>query len=135
LAFMDGEFDVLIAGAGTGKQALQSAFAYGPKARLLATDLSAPSLGYADCAAKRYGVDNIEFMVADILDLDRLDRQFDIIECVGVLHHMADPWAGWRKLVSRLKPSGLMYVGLYSATARANFGILREQPDYPGPDC
>ncbi len=135
LAFMDNDFDVLIAGAGTGKQALQSAFAYGPKARLLATDLSAASLGYALCAAESYRVGNIEFMVADILDLDRLDRQFDIIECIGVLHHMADPWAGWRKLVSRLKPGGLMYVGLYSATARANISTLREQPDYPGPDC
>jgi len=135
LAFMDGLFDVLIAGAGTGKQALQSAFAYGPQARVLATDLSAASLGYAQAAAKRYGVSNVEFMVADILDADGLDRQFDIIECVGVLHHMADPWAGWRKLLSRLKPGGLMYIGLYSATARANFRELRQSPDYPGPDC
>lgn len=135
LAFMDGPFDVLIAGAGTGKQALQSAIAYGPDARVLATDLSAASLGYAQCAAKRYGVNNVEFMVADILDLDRLDRQFDVIECLGVLHHMADPWAGWRKLLSRLKPGGLMYIGLYSATARANIRTLREEPGYPGPDC
>jgi len=135
LAFMDGSFDVLIAGAGTGKQALQSALAYGPNARVLATDLSAASLGYAQCAARRYGVTNVEFMVVDILDLARIDRQFDIIECLGVLHHMADPWAGWRMLLSRLKPGGLMYIGLYSATARANIRALREQPDYPGPDC
>ncbi len=135
LAFMDGAFDVLIAGAGTGKQALQSAFAYGPGARLLATDLSAASLGYARCAAERYGVSNVEFMVADILDLGRLDRQFDIIECVGVLHHMADPWAGWRTLLACLKPGGLMYVGLYSALSRANIRALRAEPDYPGPDC
>ena len=135
LAFMDGPFDVLIAGAGTGKQALQSAFAYGPQARLLATDLSAASLGYAKSAAKRYGVSNVEFMVADILDIDRLDRQFDIIECVGVLHHMADPWAGWRKLLSCLKPGGLMYLGLYSAVSRANILALRGEPDYPGADC
>lgn len=135
LAFMDAPFDVLIAGAGTGKQALQSAFAYGPQARLLATDLSAASLGYARCAAQRYGAGNVEFMVADILDLDRLGRQFDIIECVGVLHHMADPWAGWRKLISCLKPGGLMYIGLYSAVSRANIRALRTNPGYPGPDC
>src|SRR5690606_10753525 len=128
LVFMDGPFDVLIAGAGTGKQALQSAFAYGPQARLLATDLSAASLGYAKSAATRYGVSNVEFMVADILDIDRLDRQFDIIECVGVLHHMADPWAGWRKLLSCLKPGGLMYLGLYSAVSRANILALRGEP-------
>ncbi|MCL4764695.1 MAG: methyltransferase domain-containing protein [Hyphomicrobiaceae bacterium] len=135
LVFMDGRFDVLIAGAGTGKQALQSAFAYGPDARLLAVDLSAASLGYAQCAATRYGVGNVELMVADILDLGRLERRFDIIECVGVLHHMADPWNGWRKLLACLKPGGLMYVGLYSAVSRANLRALREDPDYPGPDC
>lgn len=135
LVFMDGAFDVLIAGAGTGKQALQAASAYGPQARLLAMDLSAPSLGYASSAAKRYGASNVEFVIADILDLDRLDRQFDIIECVGVLHHMADPWAGWRKLLARLKPGGLMYIGLYSAVSRANILALRNEPDYPGPEC
>ena len=135
LAFMDGPFDVLVAGAGTGKQALQSALAYGPQARVLALDLSAESLGYAQSMAERYRVENVSFMVADILDLDRQDRQFDIIECVGVLHHLADPWAGWRKLLSQLKPGGLMYVGLYSAIARADIRSLREEPDYPGPDC
>src|SRR5690606_20501618 len=102
---------------GTGKQALQSAFAYGPQARILATDISASSLGYAHVAAKRYNVGNVEFMIADILDYDRLGRQFDIIECVGVLHHMADPWAGWRKLLGCLKPAGLMYIGLYSSVS------------------
>ena len=47
-----------------------------------------------------------------------LDRQFDIVECVGVLHHMAEPTAGWRVLVNLLAPGGLMKIGLYSETAR-----------------
>ena len=34
---------------------------------------------------------NINYMQADILHLDKLDRQFDIVESVGVLHHMDDP--------------------------------------------
>jgi SAM-dependent methyltransferase len=135
LDLMDRPYDVLIAGAGTGQQALRSSFGYGPNARLLATDLSAASLAYAQQAAKRYGARNIEFLIADILDLDRLGKDFDIIECVGVLHHMADPWAGWRKLISRLKPKGLMYIGLYSSISRANIATLRASPDYPGPGC
>jgi SAM-dependent methyltransferase len=135
LAFMDRPFDVLIAGAGTGQQALQSAFGYGPNARLLAVDLSAASLAYAQRMAARYQVDTIEFLVADLLDLERLQRQFDIIECVGVLHHMADPWAGWRALLRRLKPGGLMYIGLYSALSRRNLLSLRSDADYPGPGC
>jgi SAM-dependent methyltransferase len=135
LTFMDHPFDVLIAGAGTGQQALQSAFGYGPNARLLAVDLSASSLAYAQRMAARYRAHSIEFLVADILALDRLQRQFDIIECVGVLHHMADPWAGWRTLLRRLKPGGLMYIGLYSAVSRRNLLGLRADADYPGPGC
>jgi SAM-dependent methyltransferase len=135
LSFMDRRFDVLIAGAGTGQQALQSAFGYGPNARLLAVDLSASSLAYAQRMAARYGADSIEFLVADILALDGLQRQFDVIECVGVLHHMADPWAGWRTLLRRLKPGGLMYIGLYSAVSRRNLRQLRADADYPGPGC
>jgi SAM-dependent methyltransferase len=135
LAFMDEPFDVLIAGAGTGRQALQSYFAYGPKVRLLGIDLSAASLAYAQTAARRYGAQGAEFAVADILDLSRLERTFDIIECVGVLHHMADPWAGWRKLLEKLAPRGLMYIGLYSAASRANIRALRAEPLHPGPGC
>ncbi len=136
LEFMNGgPFDVLIAGAGTGKQALQAAYLYEPQARLLATDISAASLGYAAAAAKRFGINNVDFLVADILDLDRLDRMFDVIECVGVLHHMADPWDGWRRLLARLKPGGLMYIGLYSGVSRANIRDLRAGKDHPGAGC
>ena len=47
LAFMDKPFEVLIAGSGTGRQAIAEAHAYGPNARITAIDLSAPSLAYA----------------------------------------------------------------------------------------
>ena len=47
-----------------------------------------------------------------------LDRQFDLIESAGVLHHLGDPMAGWKVLVDLLKPGGLMKIGLYSETAR-----------------
>jgi SAM-dependent methyltransferase len=135
LAFMDGQFDVLIAGCGTGQQALQSAVAYGPQAHLTAMDLSAASLGYASNMAVQHAIDNVSFVQGDILDCGLLDRAFDIIECVGVLHHMADWRAGCTALQQKLKPGGLMYIGLYSAASRANLKGLRAEPDYPGPGC
>jgi SAM-dependent methyltransferase len=52
------------------------------------------------------------------MELGDLGRQFDLIECVGVLHHLGDPLAGWRVLVDLLQPGGIMQVGLYSETAR-----------------
>ena len=135
LAFMDGSFDVLIAGCGTGQQALQTSTAYGPQARLIGLDLSIASLGYAADMAAAHAIDNVTFIQGDILDCGLLDREFDIIECVGVLHHMADWRAGWQTLLQRLKPSGLMYIGLYSAVSRANLSALRTEPGYPGPGC
>lgn len=135
LAFMDAPFDVLVAGCGTGQQALQSAAAYGPEARMLALDISRSSLGYAADMAQRNGIASVEFLHGDILDAGLIDRDFDIIECVGVLHHMADWRAGWRALLDRLKPHGLMYVGLYSATARRELAALRDDPAYPGAGC
>jgi len=134
-AWLDQPFDVLIAGCGTGQQALQSATAYGPDARLVALDLSRASLGYASDMAQRHKISNVQFLQGDILDAPLLDRSFDIIECVGVLHHMADWRAGWLALLQRLKPTGLMYVGLYSAVSRRNLRDLRAEPDYPGPGC
>ena len=68
--------------------------------------------------AHELGLANIEHAQADILKLDSLDRRFDVIETAGVLHHLADPAAGWRLLLSLLRPNGLMFVGLYSALAR-----------------
>jgi hypothetical protein len=64
------------------------------------------------------GGTNIEYMQGDILKLNQLGRQSDIIESVGVLHHMNDPLTGWKVLVDRLRSGGLMKVGLYSDMAR-----------------
>jgi SAM-dependent methyltransferase len=135
LAFMDVPFDCLIAGAGTGQQVLQSAIAYGDKAQVTALDLSTASLAYATAKAREFSVSNVRFVHGDILDADMLGRQYDIIECIGVLHHMGDPWAGWRTLLRRLKPGGLMYIGLYSAIARTDLAALRAEPGYPGAGC
>lgn len=122
---------ILLAGCGTGEQAIYAAQAYAPKANVLAIDFSRTSLRYAAMKARQHRTGNIRFRQADIMDLPAFDAPFDepadLIECVGVLHHLADPFAGWRRLLDRLKPGGIMYVGLYSATARRDLTALRQQ--------
>lgn len=135
LAFMDGAYDVLVAGCGTGQQVLQSATAYGPAARISAMDLSRASLAYAADKAADLKIQNVSFVQGDILDAALLGKSFDIIECVGVLHHMAEWRTGWAALLQQLRSQGLMYVGLYSATSRANIAALRSDPANPGPGC
>ena len=139
IAALDQPFDVLIAGCGTGQQAVQAALAYGPHARVLAVDLSIASLAYAARMAERFGANNIEFAQADLQELHRLDgrfrRRFRVIECTGVLHHLAQPLRGWCALLECLAEDGRMFLGLYSAVARREVGALRGLPDYPGPGC
>ncbi len=135
ISFVDGDFDVLIAGCGTGRHAIQSALGYGPRANVRAIDLSARSLAFAGAVAKRFGVGNLTFERADLLALDPKARAFDVIEAVGVLHHLADPFAGWLTLLACLKPHGLMLLGLYSAASRKVLGALRVEPEFPGAGC
>ncbi len=135
LAVIDGRCDVLIAGAGTGRQAVQSAIGYGSGSEVLAIDLSAPSLAYGARMADALGVANLRFAIGDIQCLDEIDSRFDVIECVGVLHHMVDPYAGWRALLGRLRPGGLMLIGLYSAISRRVIRAQSENPDWPGPNA
>lgn len=108
---------VLVAGCGTGQQAIETA-QYFRGAQVLAVDLSLASLAYARRKSAELGLDNIEYAQADLLLLGGLDRQFDLIESTGVLHHLADPLQGWQVLTSLLRPGGYMRLALYSATAR-----------------
>ncbi|WP_298369958.1 tetratricopeptide repeat protein [Azospirillum sp.] len=119
--------EVLIAGCGTGREAAWTANHF-RGARVLAVDLSLASLAHAAGQSRRLGID-IAWAQADILKLgaafastagssDGEARRFDVIHCVGVLHHMADPLAGWTVLRGLLRPRGLMKIGLYSARAR-----------------
>ncbi|MFQ3282162.1 methyltransferase domain-containing protein [Reinekea sp.] len=120
--FNMGKIKVLVAGAGTGRHALRVA-RYFRNVEVLAVDLSKRSLAYAKRMADKHDIQNIRFLCADILDFDALDEEFHVIECSGVLHHMKDPQAGLHALLRRLKPNGLIKLGLYSYQAR---GIVRQ---------
>ncbi len=109
--------DILVAGCGTGQQSIDMAQRY-KGARVLAIDLSLSSLAYAKAKTAAAGLTNIEYAQADILELDHLGRTFDVIVSTGVLHHLADPSAGWRVLTSLLNPEGFMFLALYSEHAR-----------------
>jgi len=113
----DGGPDILVAGCGTGQHAVTTAANF-RDARILAVDLSLASLGYAARKARELGYSGIEFAQADIMELGRLERRFDLVESAGVLHHLADPMAGWRILVDLLRPGGIMKIALYSEIAR-----------------
>jgi 2-polyprenyl-3-methyl-5-hydroxy-6-metoxy-1,4-benzoquinol methylase len=117
--------DVLVAGCGTGQIAVASAQKY-LGARVLAIDLSLGSLCYAKRSTPGDVAPRIEYAQADILKLASLGRNFDVIDSSGVLHHMADPFEGWRILLSLLRRGGLMHLGLYSEAGRHDVWAARK---------
>jgi len=116
---------ILVAGCGTGREALSLA-AEVAGSRVTGIDLSLSSLAYAKRMAGELRIPNVEFLQADILDLDRLAARFDVIYASGVLHHLREPKAGLAALVRRAKPGGLIQLQLYSRRGRADVGAARE---------
>jgi tetratricopeptide (TPR) repeat protein/SAM-dependent methyltransferase len=116
---------ILIAGCGTGQHAIETSQRF-DGADVLAIDLSTASLAYALRKTRELGLANLHYGVADILAFDATGRRFDVIEASGVLHHLADPMAAWRRLLSMLQPRGVMNVGLYSELARADVVRARQ---------
>ena len=117
---------VLVAGCGTGQHAIETASRFSG-CQVTAVDLSLASLAYAQRTTNELGISNLEYLQVDILDLHRLEREFDIIESVGVLHHMDEPMAGWKVLCGLLKSGGLMNIGLYSELARGQIVKAQEK--------
>ena len=114
---LTGDADVLIAGCGTGQHAIETARQL-QGAKVLAVDLSLSSLCYAKRKTRELGLTSIEYGQADLLHLGTIGRNFNLIESVGVLHHLENHWAGWRVLLSILRPGGFMKLGFYSELAR-----------------
>jgi 2-polyprenyl-3-methyl-5-hydroxy-6-metoxy-1,4-benzoquinol methylase len=121
----DRVLDVLIAGCGTGLHPVLFAQTFS-NVRLLAVDLSVSSLAYAKMRSEELGLGRIDYAQADLLEIERTGRTFDVISSSGVLHHLKEPEQGLRALASVLRPNGFMHIGLYSATARRSVTACRD---------
>ncbi len=117
--------NILIAGCGTGREAIGMA-RLKEDSNILAVDLSMKSLSYASIKSKENDIKNIEFLNADILDLGKLGRKFDIISSCGVLHHMESPEKGLRTLSGILKNNGYIKLAFYSSYAREGLTQLKD---------
>ncbi len=126
----DASFRVLVAGGGTGDGTIFIAEQLRERgivgARVVHLDLSAAAINIARARAKRRGLEGIEFIQGNLLDLPTMNLgEFDFINCVGVLHHLPDPNAGLVALMPSLAPAGAMAVLLYGKVGR--IGIYQAQ--------
>lgn len=116
---------ILVAGCGTGQHVFNTANQF-HTCKVKAFDLSRRSLAFAFRKAKELNYPQIEFFQADILKIEKLGKKFDLIESVGVLHHMEDTFKGWKVLTELLRPDGWMLIGLYSSIGRQDILAARE---------
>ncbi len=115
---------IWVAGCGT-LQAAELALRH-PDARLLATDLSPETLRRAEAVARAAGVaERIEFRHHD-LSTPPPEGAFELIDCIGVIHHMAEPGVGLSHLAARLAPGGLVDLMVYQRDHRRPFNRLRD---------
>ena len=105
---------VLDAGTGTGHRLVEAA-RHLPETAFTAIDMSEASLGVAKKLAAENRLANVQFHQRDILgDLSDLGS-FELILCMGVLHHLSNPPAGLVNLASRLREGGMVFLYLYGA--------------------
>lgn len=122
-------FRVLVAGGGTGDGAIYFAeqLKLFPQAEVVYLDLSTNSMAIAQARAQTRGLSNIRFVQGSILNASTLELGvFDVIECCGVLHHLADPEAGLKALTSVLKPQGIISLMQYARYGRTGVYMVQD---------
>lgn len=100
---------VLEAGCGTGAQTLTLA-RRSPQAHFTCIDVSAESLAQARRRARAAGLDNVEFIQADLRTLPFDDGAFDHVFVCFVLEHLAQPAQALATLRRLLRPGGSVTV-------------------------
>lgn len=116
---------ILDAGCGTGV-GTEYLVHLNPHASVVGIDLSAGALDVARERCKRSGANRVEFHHLSLYDVAQLSGEFDLINCVGVLHHLDDPIRGIQVLASKLAPGGLMHIFVYGELGRWEIQLMQK---------
>jgi SAM-dependent methyltransferase len=115
-----GPLRLLDAGCGTGVSTDYLAH-LNPGAEILAVDISPGTLEVARRRLERSGgtrvAGSLRIEQRSLLDLQG-EGPFDLINSVGVLHHLRQPEAGLKALAALLRPGGLLHLFLYADGGR-----------------
>ena len=106
---------VLEVGCGTGQL---SNFLGISCRRIVATDMCWNSLSLGETFRRQHEFSQVRFVQMNLFRPSLLPESFDVVVCNGVLHHTADPFGGFEKLVPLLRPGGHFILGLYNRYGR-----------------
>jgi ubiquinone/menaquinone biosynthesis C-methylase UbiE len=115
---------VLDAGCGTGNTVISLAHRFGD-VDFLGIDISEPSLSQAEQTASDAGLQNLRFKSWDLMTPFHGEEIFDVILCLGVLHHTADMEHVLLNLRSVLKDEGELYLWIYGSHGRYRHALNR----------
>lgn len=93
---------------------------------VLGIDLSVPSLQLAIEYKIRNQLNRCAFAQMDVFDLAVKDAAFDVVISRGVLHHTQDPRRAFSEVARKVKPGGIVIVGIYNNPARLPAWIRRK---------
>jgi len=96
-----------------------------PQAQVVGIDLSAGTLAVAKERCQRSGANRVEFHQLSLYDVEQLPGEFDLINCVGVLHHTPDPIRGIQALAKKLAPGGFMHIFVYGELGRWEIQLMQ----------
>src|SRR5215472_15294735 len=110
-----GDARVLEIGCGTGQMCLYLARAHRV---VIGADLTRASLQLGVEAARRFELDQVQFVETDLHHPGMRANTFDVVYSSGVLHHTSDPGAAFARIVRLARPGGMIVLGVYNAFAR-----------------
>ncbi len=116
---------ILDAGCGTGV-GTEYLVHLNSQASVVGIDLSSGALEVATQRCRRSGADRVEFHHLSLYDAEQLDGEFELINCVGVLHHLPDPIRGIQSLAPKLAPGGLMHIFVYAELGRWEIQLMQK---------
>ncbi|WP_017304774.1 class I SAM-dependent methyltransferase [Spirulina subsalsa] len=98
-----------------------------PEATVTGVDISSGTLEVAQERCRRSGADRVMFHQMDLTAVDtHLGGEFEMINCVGVLHHLPDPIAGIQALAQKLAPGGIFHIFVYAELGRWEIQLMQE---------
>ena len=106
--------DVIEFGCGTGW--LTNSISYYYNKNLTSVDFTEKAIEMASAVSKKLKV-YPEFHLSDIFDFN-IERNFDLVISLGVLHHTSDCKKAFKKISKFVKKGGYLYVGLYHLYGR-----------------